>query len=155
MTNELSLPKRLTNRQKDVVRALACLMWADGNAAPQERIIIEEVIDALGPNEDERKEMMAWLDRDCVKLSDVELERLDDAEKELLLSDAILLTYADDVALPTEKAMLEKLRERLGVSVEKLQQIAVEVREEGVLSLPGTALAERISQTPTIEPPPA
>jgi hypothetical protein len=142
MANATSLPKRLTNRQKDVVRALACLMWADGNAAPQERQIIEEVIAALGPTEEERREMQAWLERDVVKLADVELERLDDAEKELLLSDAILLTYADDVALPSEKAILDKLRERLGVTEDTLQRIADDVREENAISLPGSVLEE-------------
>jgi tellurite resistance protein len=130
----------LTNRQKDVVRALACVMWADGNAAPTERAIIEDVIDALAPSEAERREMLTWLDTDCCSLADIELERLSEEEKELLLTDAALLTNADDIVLPSEKAILEKLAQRLSVDGEALARIMADARDDGVIGLPGTAL---------------
>src|SRR5688500_8543438 len=84
----------LTNREKDVVRALACVMWADGHAAPAERKLIEHVIAGFDPNEEEWREMMSWLSEDVAAVSGVEIERMTDEQREVLMTDAVLVSYA-------------------------------------------------------------
>lgn len=148
------LPSRLpiTNRQKDLVRALACVMWADGHAHPLEQRLIEEVIASLDPNDAERAEMLGWVHEDTVSLRDVEIERLSTDEREVLLRDAVLLSLADDVLLPSERAMLEKLSERLEVPLDIIDRIVEAQRDEAAVSLPSSVLEERTRPT---DPPPA
>jgi tellurite resistance protein len=140
-------PIRMTNRQKDLVRALACVMWADGNASPEERRIIEQVIDELHPSAEERLELSAWLEADCSTLDDVELERLSDDEKQVLLTHAVVLTMADDVQLPSEKEILSKIIERIALPADVVQTIFEDAREDGAVSLPGSALEEATPPT--------
>ena len=140
-------PVRMTNRQKDLVRALACAMWADGNASPQERRIVEQVIEELGPSKDERAEMNAWLDADCSTLDDVAIERLSEDEKQILLTHAVVLTMADDVQLPSEKAVLARIIERVALPPEVVATILEDAREDRAVSLPGSAMT-------SVTPPP-
>lgn len=135
-------PHRLTNRQKDLVRALACVMWADGNASPQERRLVERVIDELAPSTQERVELDTWLSADCSTLDDVRLEALSDDEKQVLLTHAVVLTMADDVQLPSEKLVLGKMIERLALPADVVTTIMEDAREDGAVSLPASALAE-------------
>ena len=135
-------PHRLTNRQKDLVRTLACVMWADGNASPPERRIVEQVVDELGPSIAERAEISAWLDRDCSTLDDVAIEHLDLDEKQVLLTHAVVLTMADDVQLPSEKQMLAAIIERLALPDDLVRTIFEDAREDGAVSLPGSAFDE-------------
>lgn len=146
-------PPRLTNRQKDMVRALACVMWADGNASPCERRIIEQLIDELGASADERIEMNAWLDADCSTLDDVEIERLSEDERQIVLSHALVLTLADDVQLPSEKEVLAKLTARMALPDDVVQRITEDAREDGAVSLPGSSLQS--VRPPPLTPPPS
>ncbi|HVH47952.1 MAG TPA: hypothetical protein VM925_36710 [Labilithrix sp.] len=148
-------PMKLTNRQKDLVRALACVMWADGNASAQERRLIEQVIDELGPSRDERAEMTNWLDIDCSRLEDLQIERLSEDEKHMLLTHAVVLTMADDVQLATEKAIVAKIIERTALPPDVIDTIVADAREDGAVSLPGSALQEEavMAGTPPGPPP--
>jgi uncharacterized tellurite resistance protein B-like protein len=151
---KVSSKKPLTNREKDVVHALAAVMWVDGHAAPAERKLSEQVIRAFDPSEDEWREMMTWLSPDHgATIGGVELERLSEEQKEVLMTDAILISMADDVQLPSEKKILERLAERLGFSKDDLARLAADAREEGALSLPSNALVDRVS-LPMPEPKP-
>jgi uncharacterized membrane protein YebE (DUF533 family) len=138
----VSRPVRMTNRQKDIVRALACVMWADGNASPQERRIIEQVVDEFGPTTDERIELSAWLESDCSTLDDVQLENLAPDEKQVLLTHAVVLTMADDVQLPSEKEIVAKIIERLALPEDVVATIMEDAREDGAVSLPGSVLED-------------
>lgn len=133
-------PARMTNRQKDMVRALACVMWADGNASELERKIIEELFDALGASTDERTEMSEWLDSECGSLDEVEIERLSEDEKEILLTHAMVLTLADDVQLPSEKAILAAMTARMALPEDVVQRITEDAVEERAVSLPSSLL---------------
>lgn len=144
----VSRPVRLTNRQKDLVRTLACVMWADGNASTPERRIVEQVIDELRPSKDERIEMNAWLDADTSTLEDVQIERLSDDEKQVLLTHAVVLAMADDVQLPTEKAVLAKIIERIALPDDVVRTIFEDAREDRAVSLPGSALQEVAAPPP-------
>ena len=135
-------PVRMTNRQKDIVRALACVMWSDGNASPQERRIIDQVVDEFSPSTDERIELNAWLESDCSTLDDVQLENLALDEKQVLLTHAVVLTMADDVQLPSEKEILSKIMSRIALPDEIVQTIMEDAREDGAVSLPGSVLEE-------------
>lgn len=135
----------LTNREKDVVRALACVMWIDGHAAPAARKVIEHVISAFDPSEDEWREMMSWLSEDVSTIADVRLESLSDEQKEILIADAVLVARADDVELPSEKTLLKKLAARLGIDDESVKRVVATARDDGALSLPSSALVDRVS----------
>jgi uncharacterized membrane protein YebE (DUF533 family) len=138
-------PIRMTNRQKDIVRALACVMWADGNASDCERQIVERLMEEFHPTTAERTELSTWLDVDCSTLDDVELERLAEDEKQVLLTHAVLLTMADDVQLPSEREVLAKITQRIALPDDIVRTILEDAREDGAVSLPGSALEERVS----------
>lgn len=141
----------LTNREKDVVRALACVMWADGHASAGERALIEHVIDSLDPTPAERREMMHWLAVDCSTLADVDLESLSVEEREVLFTDAALLAHVDDVVLPSERAALQKLAQRLRLSQEVVVRVLDRARDDEAISLPSRALEERTSAPPALD----
>jgi uncharacterized membrane protein YebE (DUF533 family) len=135
-------PVRMTNRQKDLVRTLACVMWADGNASAPERRIIEQVVDEIGPSTEERVELSMWLDTDCSTLEDVHIEQLSQDEKQVLLTHAVVLTMADDVQLPSEKDILMKIIDRIALPGDVVDTIMEDAREDGAISLPASALVE-------------
>jgi tellurite resistance protein len=135
----------MTNRDKDVIRALACVMWADGNASPKEREFLEQLVAAYEPGSEERREIVSWLERDCSTLADVQLEKLTVEDRELLLTDAALLARADDVVLPSEGSVLEKLGQRLGFSPEDVTRIVSNALDDTAISLPSSLLEDRKS----------
>ena len=135
-------PVRMTNRQKDLVRTLACVMWADGNASAPERRIVEQVVDEIAPSSEERAELQMWLDTDCSTLEDVHIEQLSQDEKQVLLTHAVVLTMADDVQLPSEKEILNRIIERIALPSDVVETIMEDAREDGAVSLPASALED-------------
>ena len=126
-------------------------MWADGHASMAERALVQHVIDSLDPTPEERREMMEWLVVDCSTLADIALENLSSDEKEMLFTDAALLAHVDDVVLPSERAALQKLAQRLGLTQEVVARIVDRARDDEAISLPSRALEERISAPPALD----
>jgi DnaJ-domain-containing protein 1 len=135
----------MTHRDKDLVRALACVMWADGHPSPKEQAFVEDFLAAYDPTADERRELEPWLVSEEGSLDDLQLHRLTVEDGELLLTNAAVLTHADDVQLPSERAILQKLGTLLGFSREKIEEILITASEERVVSLPSNALEDRQS----------
>jgi hypothetical protein len=117
-------------------------MWVDGNAATSERMFIEELIAAYDATDAEKGELMASLESDCAALYQTELEVLTGEEKELLLSNAAVLTHVDDVQLPSEKGILGRFGRMLGLPEEVIARILSEAAEDRAVSLPSRALEE-------------
>jgi hypothetical protein len=134
----------MTNRDKDLIRALTCVMWADGHPAQVERAFVEELLAAYDPTDEERRELDDWFAAEG-RLDELPLDRLTVEDRELLLTNAAILTHLDDVQLPSERAILVKLGKLLDFSDEKVERILETAAEERVVSLPSTALEERFS----------
>ncbi|WP_394850417.1 TerB family tellurite resistance protein [Pendulispora brunnea] len=137
-----SRPRPLTNRERDVIRALAAVVWVDGNADPAELEIVDQVISGYAVTPEQRKELTAFVRSERKLDTDMALEHLGAEDRELLLTNAAIITHADGVQLPSEKTMLAKLGKMLGYSEEQATVIVQSAVEEGAISLSSRALED-------------
>ncbi|WP_394828720.1 TerB family tellurite resistance protein [Pendulispora albinea] len=132
----------LTNRERDVIRALAAVVWVDGHADPSELQIVDQVIAGYAVNAEQRKELRDFVREERALDSDMALERLSAEDRELLLTNAAIITHADGVQLPSEKTILSRLGKLLGYSEEQATVIVKSAVEEGAISLSSRVLEE-------------
>ncbi len=99
--------------------------------------------------------MNAALDDESLELADIPVERLSAEDKEVLFTDAVLLANVDDIVLPSERGVLVKLADRLGLAKALVDRIFELARDEAAISLSSRALEDRVSALPAMPPPPA
>jgi len=137
-----SPPRPLTNRERDVIRALAAVVWVDGHADPSELQIVDQVISGYAVSTEQRKELASFVRTERGLESDMALDRLNAEDRELLLTNAAIITHADGVQLPSEKTILGRLGKLLGYSEEQATVIVQSAVEEGAISLSSRALED-------------
>ncbi|HWL87064.1 MAG TPA: TerB family tellurite resistance protein [Polyangiaceae bacterium] len=137
-----SRPRPLTNRERDVIRALAAVVWVDGHADPSELQIVDQVISGYAVGPEQRKELIAFVRSERSLDSDMALDQLSAEDRELLLTNAAIITQADGVQLPSEKTILARLGKLLGYSEEQATVIVQSAVEEGAISLSSRALED-------------
>jgi len=135
-------PRPLTNRERDVIRALAAVVWVDGHADPMELQIVDQVISGYAVTPEQRKELISFVRTERSLENDMALDQLAAEDRELLLTNAAIITHADGVQLPSEKTMLARLGKLLGYSEEQATVIVKSAVEEGAISLSSRALEE-------------
>lgn len=135
-------PRPLTNRERDVIKALAAVVWVDGHADPSELQIVDQVISGYAVSPEQRKELTSFVREERGLEGDLALEQLNPEDRELLLTNAAIITHADGVQLPSEKTMLARLGKLLGYSEEQTTVIVQSAVEEGAISLSSRALEE-------------
>ncbi|WP_394839708.1 TerB family tellurite resistance protein [Pendulispora rubella] len=135
-------PRPLSNRERDVIRALAAVVWVDGNADPAELEIVDQVISGYAVSPEQRKELAEFVRSERGLDTTMSLDQLGAEDRELLLTNAAIITHADGVQLPSEKTMLTRLGKMLGYSEEQATVIVQSAVEEGAISLSSRALED-------------
>jgi tellurite resistance protein len=124
----------MTPGDKNILKALVAIAWADGKVARPERSVIEGLLAGFGANDEEERELLEYASRKRTLKDDLPLDELNEEERELLLGNAALLTHSDGEQSPDEKELLDKLVELLGFSPEKAEEI-ISSSTDGVLQL--------------------
>lgn len=106
----------MTPSEKCVVRSLIAVAWADGQIASGELGVIEGMLCGFDATTEEEQEMLEFARTPRSLPEDVPVGELSREERELLLTNAALLTLSDRVRTPSEVAVLGQLGELLGFS---------------------------------------
>lgn len=129
----------MTPGEKNIVKCLVAVAWADGKVAAPESGVIEGLLCGFDATEDEERELLDYAKHKRTLTQDAPLKELSQEERELLLANAALLTHADGEQSETEKALLSKLVSLLEFDEDEAGQIMGSV-QDGALSLGSRAL---------------
>ena len=108
-------------RQK-LLKLLVALAWADGRVDEEEMEIVEAVLDSFEANEEEGNEIRAWA-KTPRSLDDVDTSGLTEEDADLVLYQAVLLTFIDGEQSEKESALLNQFIEKLNMPAERAKDV--------------------------------
>lgn len=129
----------MTPGDKNIVKSLVAVAWADGKVAAPEAGVIEGLLCGFDASEEEERELLQYAKQKRTLADDAPIGDLTREERELLLSNAALLTHADGEQSESERALLQKLIGLLGLSDAEAKQI-LEGARDGALTLASKSL---------------
>lgn len=91
-----------------IVKGLVCVAWADGKVAGAEQQLIEALLQAFGATPSEAHEVREFAARER-SLADVPIHELGYNDRRLLLSQAVMLSFADGEQHERERKMISDL----------------------------------------------
>jgi tellurite resistance protein len=124
----------MTPGEKNIVKCLVAVAWADGKVAAPEAGVIEGMLCGFDASEEEERELLQYAKQKRTLGGDAPIQELTREERELLLSNAALLTHADGEQSESERALLQKLIGLLGLS-EAEAKLILEGARDGALTL--------------------
>jgi tellurite resistance protein len=119
----------MTPSEKNILRSLVVVAWADGKVARPEASVIEGLLSAFDASEEEEREILEFSKQKRTLREDIPWRELSDEDRELLLANAALLTHADGEQSASEQELIEKLVGLLGFTAEEAQPILESVRD--------------------------
>ncbi len=129
----------MTPGEKNIVRSLVAVAWADGRLESGEASVIEGLLTGFDATEAEERELLEYARTRRTLEADVPVAALSRDERELLLANAALLTHADGEQSDAETEVLARLIEILGFSDAEAHAILAEA-DDGALALGARAL---------------
>ena len=109
------------NKMK-LLKVLVALAWADGRVDAEEMEVVHAVLDSFEADGDTVKEIVAWA-KEPRSLDDVDLSSLSPEDAELVLYQAVLLTFIDGEQSDKEVSLLDEFVTRLGLSKERADAV--------------------------------
>lgn len=109
-----------------VIRVWAAVAWADGVIAPAEADGFRRLIDASNLGAEDKAVARNFL-LERVELTDVSLAHLSNDARGGIYRAACRMALADNEVAPSERKLLERLRDKLEIPVEHAQQIEAQV----------------------------
>jgi uncharacterized tellurite resistance protein B-like protein len=131
----------MTPSEKNIVKSLVAVAWADGTVEQVESSVIEGLLCGFDATEEEEQEILEYAQHRRTLSDDIPLSELSQEDRELLLANAALLTHADGRQSPEERQLLDKLVQLLGFSEQDAAPILDSVKD-GALSLGSRVLQE-------------
>ncbi|MEN9581758.1 MAG: hypothetical protein RJA70_4767 [Pseudomonadota bacterium] len=107
----------MTPSEKNVVKSLVAVAWADGKIVDGEYGVIEGLLCGFDASEEEEREILEFARARRSLQSDIPVAELSQDDRELLLTNAALLTLADGERSESERAVLSSLVTLLGFDV--------------------------------------
>lgn len=98
----------MTPNEKNVVKSLVAVAWADGHLEAPEAGVFEGLLVAFDATDEEEEEILEYA-KTRRTLDDIPLADLGREDRELLLTNAALLAAADGEQSASEKALLKTL----------------------------------------------
>jgi tellurite resistance protein len=124
----------MTPGEKNIVRSLVAVAWADGKLEAPESGVIEGLLCGFDATPEEEQEVLDYAKSRRTFENDIPLAELSREDRELLLANAALLTHADGEQSEQEKALLDKLVQVLGFTPSEASEI-LESSGDGALQL--------------------
>ncbi len=91
-----------------IVKGLVCVAWADGKVAAAEQQLIEALLQAFGATPSEAHEIREFGAHERT-LADVPIHELGYNDRRLLLTQAVMLSFADGEQHERERKMIAEL----------------------------------------------
>jgi tellurite resistance protein len=124
----------MTPGEKNVLRSLVAVAWVDGQLEEGEAGVIEGLLSGFDASEEEEAEIIQYARTPRTLDADIPVAEMSREDKELLLSNAALLTHADGTQSEKEKEILARLTTILGFSGDEAEEIIASTRD-GFLNL--------------------
>ncbi len=105
----------MTPSEKQIVKSLVAVAWADGSVKEPEKGLIDGLLWAFGASDEDEAELREYAKKKRTLDEDLLTEALGREERELLLAHAALLTHADGKQTKAEEKMLSKLVAKLEI----------------------------------------
>lgn len=118
----------MTPNEKNIVKSLIAVAWADGKWAEAEEGMIDGLLWAFGADDSDDAELREYAKTKRSLDDDAPIEQLTADDRELLLAHAALLTHADGKQTKAEKKILDGLVERLGIEAARSKEIIKDAR---------------------------
>ena len=131
----------MTPSEKNIVKSLVAVAWADGKVEKPEEHVIEGLLAGFDATDEEEKEILQYAKERRTLDKDIPLFSLSQEDRELLLANAALLTHADGEQSDSEKELLDKLISLLEFEAEEAKGILESVRD-GALRLGSNVLED-------------
>lgn len=128
----------MTPSERNIVKSLIAVAWADGKLESPESGVIEGMLSGFDATPEEEKELLDYA-RSRRGLDDIPLGELGKDDRELLLANAALLTHADGEQSESERATLDALVNLLGFGAEEARSI-IDSADDGALVLSSKVL---------------
>jgi uncharacterized tellurite resistance protein B-like protein len=122
-------PLLMTPSEKNIVKSLVVVAWADGSVKEPEIGMIDSLLWAFGASDEEEAEIKEFAKKKRTIKDDVPLNEFDQESREVLLAHAALLTHADGKQTKAEEKLLKDLSEHLGFSNADARPIIEQARE--------------------------
>lgn len=119
----------MTPSEKNIVKSLVAVAWADGTVAEPETGMIDGLLWAFGASEEDEAELREYASKKRSLDGDLPLDELGAADRELLLAHAALLTHADGKQTKAEEKVLARLVEALGFEASAAKDIIAHAKE--------------------------
>lgn len=129
----------MTPSEKNIVRSLVAVAWADGRMEQPESNVIEGLLSGFDATEAEERELLEYARTPRTLDADIPVAELGEEERELLLANAALLTLADGERSEGESEVLDRLIALLGFDGDRAAEIVRSV-EDGALRLGSNVL---------------
>ena len=124
--------------EKNIVKSLIAVAWADGKLQAPEQSMIDGLLWAFEADGDDEKELQEYAKKKRTLDQDMALDELGDGDKELLLAHAALLTHADGKQTKAEVKLLGEIVKRVGLADDQAKRIIEEAKSRAA------RLAERL-----------
>src|SRR6478672_10429615 len=99
----------MTPSEKNIVKSLVAVAWADGKLAAPEAGVIEGMLCGFDASEEEERELLQYAKQKRTLSDDAPSAELSRDDRELLLANVALLTHSDGEQSDSELALLQKL----------------------------------------------
>ena len=129
----------MTPSEKNIVRSLVAVAWADGQVAQGETSVIEGLLTGFDASEAEEKEILDYARTPRSLEKDIPIADLSREDRELLLANAALLTHADGDQSGEETEVLGELIKILEFSDAEAHEILAGA-DDGALQLSSRSL---------------
>jgi len=129
----------MTPSEKNIVRSLVAVAWADGQVADGETSVIEGLLTGFDATEAEEQELLDYARTPRSLEKDIPIADLSREDRELLLANAALLTHADGDQSGEETEVLDQLVGILGFSDAEAHEILAGA-DDGALQLSSRSL---------------
>jgi tellurite resistance protein len=129
----------MTPSEKNIVRSLVAVAWADGKLESGETSVIEGLLTGFDASDAEEQEILEYSRTRRSLEKDIPLDELSREDRELLLANAALLTHADGDQSKSETEVLGQLIELLGFSDAEAHEILASA-DDGALQLSSRTL---------------
>jgi uncharacterized membrane protein YebE (DUF533 family) len=121
--------------KKKLLKLLVALAWADGRVDAEEMEIVKAVVDAFDTDKETEEEVFEWA-KTPRTLDDVDVAGLTVDDAELVLFQAVLLTYIDGEQSEKEIGLLNTFIGKLGLEKDRADAVLARATERAKSLLP-------------------
>jgi uncharacterized membrane protein YebE (DUF533 family) len=112
----------LDETRTKLLKLLIALAWADGRVDEEEMEIVEAMLDSFNASVEEGNDLREWA-KTPRSLDDIDVAGLTAEDADLVLYQAVLLTYIDDEQSEKETELLNNFVAKLGMPSDRAKDV--------------------------------